>query len=278
MGEQREQDLRGHVVVVTGGGRGFGRHVSVAAAEAGATLALVGRTAGTLEAAATEINAIGGTARWWTADVGDSNPAVAEQLVDEIEDQLGPIDALVNNAGILGLGAIATVDPTDFWHAFEVNVRGPFLWARAVAPRMITRGRGRIVNITSGAAYLSEPNAAAYEASKAALSRLTAVLAAELKPSGVTAFALAPVAPTEMLHELTVSDAIDSRQRAVFQNLQDNFAAQILETSLDAMLAILAGRLDQATGEHIAGNQPLSELLAGRYRPESGPSVTGQLK
>ena len=89
---------------------------------------------------------------------------------------------------------------------------------------MIFRGRGRIVNITSGAAYLSEPNAAAHQASKAALSRLTAVLAAELKPTGVTAFALAPIAPTEMLHELTVSNAIDARQRAVFKGLQDNFA------------------------------------------------------
>lgn len=254
------RELLGQVVVVTGGGRGFGRHISLAIAEAGAKVALVGRTPENLEATAAEIRAAGGTAEYWVADVGDPDLETPTRIVREIEATLGPIDALVNNAGILSLGSVVTIDPDSFWRAFEINVRGPFLWSKAIAPLMVKRGKGRIINITSGAAYMSEANGGAYQATKAALSRLTAVFDAELRGTGVAAFALAPIAQTDMLRELTVSPTMEDRQHDLFKSLEQ-VAPQLMDASLGLLLAILVGTLDPARGRHLSCRSTISEIL-----------------
>jgi NAD(P)-dependent dehydrogenase (short-subunit alcohol dehydrogenase family) len=116
--------------------------------------------------------------------------------------EAGDVDLLVCNAGVLGPEE-PLAEPDEWWRTFEVNVLGVFLCCWAFAPRMIERGRGRIVTVTSGAAYVPNPpfigGSTAYGASKAALNRFTELLAAQLVPRGVFVFLLGPgMVKTEM--------------------------------------------------------------------------------
>jgi 3-oxoacyl-[acyl-carrier protein] reductase len=175
------------VALVTGGGRGIGAGIARELASAGMKVAVSSRTLEEVEAVAEEI---GGLAV--VADV--SSPGDAEALVAEVERGLGPIDLLVNNAGIPGweVEPAWEADPADWWRVFEVNVLGTYLVSRAVIPGMIERGRGRIVNTGSGAGYLPGQAATAYGASKAALNRFGEGLALQLERYGIPVFTISP--------------------------------------------------------------------------------------
>ena len=169
-------DLAGQVALITGGGRGIGRYVALELAEAGMKVAVSARTRSQVEETAADT---GGLAI--EADV--SKPEDIERMVIETEAQLGPIDLLVANAGIMTSepdGGWAA-DPDEWWSVFEVNVRGVYLTDRAVIPGMLARGRGRIVNVASGAAYLPGSPGSAYGGSKAAVHRMSEVLANQLR-------------------------------------------------------------------------------------------------
>src|SRR6516164_7791947 len=110
-----------------------------------------------------------------------------------VEEALGPVDLLVNNAGRFGpVGPLAATDPDDWWQALEVNLRGPLYCTRAVLPGMLARGYGRIVNVSSGVGLTAIPMLSAYVVSKTALYRLSENLAAETREHGVTVFAIDP--------------------------------------------------------------------------------------
>jgi 3-oxoacyl-[acyl-carrier protein] reductase len=174
------------VALVTGGGRGIGRGIALELARAGMQVAVSARTRSEVEATAREA---GGLAV--EADV--SREEDVARMVAEVERELGPIDLLVNNAGIAHWEERAWEDdPAAWWQVFEVNVRGPFLVSRAVIPGMIERGRGRIVNTGSGAAYLPGAANTAYGASKAALYRFGETLAKQLEPHGIPVFTISP--------------------------------------------------------------------------------------
>jgi 3-oxoacyl-[acyl-carrier protein] reductase len=179
-------ELAGQVALVTGGGRGIGRSIALELAEAGMRVAVSARTAEQVDQTAREIGGL--------AVLGDvSKRGDADGMVAATERELGPIDLLVNNAGISGSeGRAWEVEPDDWWHVFEVNVLGVFLCCRAVIPRMIKRGRGRIVNTGSGASYLPGSRASAYSASKAALGRFGETLATQLKEHGIPVFTISP--------------------------------------------------------------------------------------
>ena len=180
-------ELRGQVAVVTGAGRGLGRAYATTLAREGATVALVARTATEIEDAAAEIVRDGGVARAFPADV--TTPGALAPVIEA----LGPVDLLVNNAGLRGpIGPFWDADPTEYWRAIEVNLHGPILCTRAVLPGMIARRRGRIINLASGAAAMSIAYFSAYCAAKTALVRLTETLAIEARPHGVTVFAVTP--------------------------------------------------------------------------------------
>lgn len=174
------------VALVTGGGRGIGAAIARELAGAGMRVAVSARSADQVEAVASEI---GGAAV--AADVSDDDDVRA--MVDRVEEELGPIDLLVNNAGISGDASGATPDAGEWWRVFEINVRGPFLCASAVLPGMLERGAGRIVNVGSGASYLPGGGMnTAYGASKAALGRWSEVLAKQLEDRGVYVFLMSP--------------------------------------------------------------------------------------
>ncbi len=179
------------VALVTGGGRGIGASIARELAEAGMRVAVTGRTAETIEAVAAEIGGL--------ALEGDvSKASDVERWVDTADAKLGPIDLLVCNAGVPGSGKPFLAEPAEeWWRVFEVNVLGAYLCCHTVAPRMVERGQGRIVNMGSGGSYLpiTSPTIAtgtSYGASKAALGRFTEALAGALGTVGVRVFLISP--------------------------------------------------------------------------------------
>jgi NAD(P)-dependent dehydrogenase (short-subunit alcohol dehydrogenase family) len=175
--------LDGTVGIVTGGGRGIGRVLAQALGDAGAAVGLIARSDAELAQTVRLVRASGGTATAACADITDQQ-AVAK-AIDTLGRRLGPVDLLVNNAGVSGpFGDAWQVDPGDWWRAVEINLRGVHLCSRAVLPAMAARGAGRIVNITSQAGVYRWPHASAYSVSKAAVIKFTENLAAEASHSG----------------------------------------------------------------------------------------------
>jgi NAD(P)-dependent dehydrogenase (short-subunit alcohol dehydrogenase family) len=168
-------DLQGQVALVTGGGRGIGANIARELASASARVAVAARTQSQVEEVAGEI---GGLA----LEVDVTGKDAVERMVADTERELGPLDLLVANAGIGNQdGATWEVDPADWWRVLEVNMLGVHLCCSAVIPRMLERGRGRIVITGSGAAYLPGSAHTAYPASKAAVCRYGETLANELE-------------------------------------------------------------------------------------------------
>jgi 3-oxoacyl-[acyl-carrier protein] reductase len=182
------RELEGQVGLVTGGGRGIGRSIALELADAGMRVAVSARSRDQVEETARDVDGLA-----VTADVSKQDDV--ESMVATVERELGPVDLLVNNAGIgIEGGQIWEEDPADWWHVFEVNVLGAFLCSRAVLPGMVERRSGRIVNTGSGASYLpmAGAGATAYGASKAALGRFSELLAGQVGQFGVSVFVFSP--------------------------------------------------------------------------------------
>ncbi len=218
------QPLAGRVALVTGGGRGIGRATALELARLGAALALVARSAPELEEAAAAVRAQGGQALALAVDVGDV--AAAAGTVERIAAELGPIDVLINNAGMLGpLGPTAASDPAEWGQTIAVNLVGAYAYLRATLPGMLERGWGRIVNVSSGAAQGSGiHNLSAYSASKAGMDMLTRAVAAEIADSGVTINSVYPgIVETAMQAALraTPEDQLGTRSSSFFRGIHE---------------------------------------------------------
>lgn len=183
--------LNGKVAVVTGGARGLGKTIALALAEAGADIALAGRTLSSLEETATELAAATGRrVQPFTADV--TNEADVKRLAEEVTASLGPIDILVNNAGNNIRGAVQELTEADWDSVLDTNLKGPFLCSRAIGPDMAKRGWGRIINLGSILSVIALPGRAPYASAKAGVTALTRVLSLEWAGSGVTVNAICP--------------------------------------------------------------------------------------
>jgi NAD(P)-dependent dehydrogenase (short-subunit alcohol dehydrogenase family) len=181
-----QRELDGQVALVTGGGRGIGRGIALELADAGMRVAVAARSREQVEETGREIDGLA-----VTADVSRQDDVDA--MVATVERELGPIDLLVNNAGISVENKLPwDQDPADWWRVFEINVLGAYLCARAVLPSMAERGGGRIVNTGSGASYLPGSGSPAYGASKAALGRFSELLARQVADLGVHVFVFSP--------------------------------------------------------------------------------------
>jgi 3-oxoacyl-[acyl-carrier protein] reductase len=215
--------LEGEVAIVTGGGRGIGRSVALGLADAGAAVVPVSRTESEVEAVATEIETRGGTALAATADVTDEESV--SDLVARVEDDLGGIDVLVNNAGAnpaAALGTPETVDPGAFADLLDVNLTGAFRCTHAVAPSLIERG-GSVVNIASVGGLVGLPRQHPYVASKHGLVGITKSLALDWAPDARANVVAPGYVATELTDDLRGDDSLaDSiRERTPMNRFAD---------------------------------------------------------
>lgn len=181
-------DLTGQVAIVTGASRGIGRAIATVFRQAGASLALVARTPGPLREAASQL---GEDVLALPADVAVE--AQVNAVVRETESRFGGIDILVNNAGLISAGPVTQITPEDWARVIGANLTGAYLFSRAVAPAMMRRKRGRIVNISSISAQTGGVSGGVhYASSKGGLLAMTRTLARDLAPHGVTVNAIAP--------------------------------------------------------------------------------------
>jgi NAD(P)-dependent dehydrogenase (short-subunit alcohol dehydrogenase family) len=182
--------LAGRRAVVTGAGRGLGRSIALALAEAGADVALTARTAADLDALAAEIAAHRRRSLALPGDVTD--PAQVARLAETVSAAWGEVDILVNNAGTAASHKFLT-HPDDLWHQMLlVNLTSVYYVTKAFTPLLIAAGGGRIVNIASTAARVGDRYVAAYTAAKHGVLGLTRALAVELLPQAITVNAVCP--------------------------------------------------------------------------------------
>ena len=245
--------LANRVALITGAGRGIGRAIALAYAEAGARLALTARTVAELDEVVSNIQSAGGSALAYPADLADR--AVPQKLVADVQQALGPVEILVNNAGV---GSSANPRPVvefddEFWDlSLAVNLTAPYLLCKAVLPGMLARRWGRIITIASINGKIGSLHGAAYAASKHGVLGLTRTLAIEVASQGITVNAICPGPVHTVMNDRRIE--YDAQRRGV------SFADQ--ETGLTP----LGRRLEP---EEIA---PLAVYLAS----DAAAAVVGQ--
>jgi len=199
--------LDGRRALVTGGAKGLGKVMATALAQAGADVALVSRTASECSAAAAEVAAeTGRKTLAISADVCKAEDIA--RMFDVAERGLGPIDILINNAGINIRGAAQELAESDWDAVIEVNLKAPFLVSRLIGPRMCERGWGRIINMGSILSVIAMPGRAPYASAKAGLLNLTKVLALEWAAKGVTVNAICPGPFATDMNKQLLSDPV----------------------------------------------------------------------
>jgi len=182
-------NLKDKVILITGAGSGLGKALAIAAGQAGGKVICAGRRKERIQQTAEEVRKTGGLGAAIEMDVTDGKSV--EKGMKQAEKEIGPIEILINNAGIItGMKAVQDL-PVDEWdRIMATNVRGPYLLMKSILPGMIQRGFGRIVNISAPIKHL--PKAAAYCASKCALDSLTKAVSYELKGVDVLVNAVEP--------------------------------------------------------------------------------------
>jgi len=176
--------------LVTGASQGLGRAIALALGGAGARLALVSRNRQKLEAVAAEARTAGIEAEVFVADVTDE--AAVQALEAAVTARFGPLQILVNNAGINIRKEVTQFSLAEWRQVLDTNLTGPFLMCRAFVPRMRGQGYGRILNLTSIMSHVALPGRAAYAASKSGLLGFTKALALELAPDKITVNGISP--------------------------------------------------------------------------------------
>lgn len=185
----RRWDLAGRTILVSGGSRGLGLIIARELVRQGARVAISGRDEQTLERARAELERTG-VAIAVRADV--TKQADVDRMVREVQARLGPIDAVINNAGAIAVGPVEVMDLQDYQDAMDTNFWGPLYVTLAVLPEMRRRRAGRIVNVASIGGKISVPHLVPYSASKFALVGLSEGLRAELARDGIQVTTVCP--------------------------------------------------------------------------------------
>jgi NAD(P)-dependent dehydrogenase (short-subunit alcohol dehydrogenase family) len=248
--------LENKVAIVTGGGRGIGRAAALALAEAGAEVVVTARSQRAIESVAEDIRARGGQALAIPVDVSD--PASVDLMVLQALRASGRIDILINNAGVIApIGMTWEVPPYIWQRNVTVNLVGAFTCAHAVLPHMLHQEprdgvRGKLINISSGAAESIIPGWSAYSAAKAGVDQFTRVLAAEVRPYGITVNAMRPgIVNTHMQTEVrhTSPDQFPDQRR--FERYYEQGQLRPPEEAAQLLLWLASSFTDDMTGQII---------------------------
>jgi NAD(P)-dependent dehydrogenase (short-subunit alcohol dehydrogenase family) len=249
-------EARNGTAVVTGAGRGIGRAIAVALADAGFSVAALARSADEVEQTAGEAARRGAPALGIACDVRDA--AATASAIECAETELGPVTALVNNAGTgRAVGPLWEADEEEWWGDVETTLRGAFNTCRAVIPGMLAGRAGRIVNVSSYVAVRPAPYQTGYAAGKAALLSLTESLAASLAPHGIAVFAFTPgYVETAMTRHM--KDSPEGRRW-----LPEVGTGRVLtaEQGAGMVAELLSGRADALGGRFLHALDDLDELL-----------------
>ncbi|QTD40895.1 3-ketoacyl-ACP reductase [Sporosarcina sp. Te-1] len=199
------QKIAGKNAIITGAGRGIGRATAIAFAKEGIHVGLIGKTKENLEKVAEELRVYGVNVALASADVSDNESVIA--AVEHVKSELGPIDILINNAGIGKFGKFLELTPEEFKQIIDVNLMGMYYVSRAVLPEMIERQTGDIINISSTAGQKGAPVTSAYSASKFAVLGLTESLMLEVRKHNIRVSALTPsTVATDLAIEENLTD------------------------------------------------------------------------
>lgn len=199
------QSLKGKVALVTGAGKGIGRATAIALAHEGVNVGLLARTEQDLVEVAKEIEALGVKTAYATADVSSMEEVNA--AVEKLKTSLGPVDILINNAGIGKFGKFLELEPEEWKKIIDINLIGVYYVTRAVLPQLIDKNGGDIINISSTAGQKGAPVTSAYSASKFGLLGLTESLALEVRKHNIRVTALTPsTVATELAYKENLTD------------------------------------------------------------------------
>lgn len=244
-------ELRGQIALVTGASTGIGRHLVEGLAARGVAVAGMARNADRLSSAMAEVAATTGTRTLAVAaDVTDR--VSVDDAVAQVADELGRVDLLVNNAGLIDAAEVPIweADPDQWWDVVASHIRGAQLLVRAVVPGMLARGHGRIVNLASGASTRPNRDYSAYTVAKTGLMRLTEALELSLQGSGVHAFDVAP----------GVVDTPMTRSMEMWRDFEDWTPP---EKVVELVAAIAAGELDAWAGRFLRAGKDDLETVRG---------------
>ena len=183
--------LKNRIALVTGASRGIGREISLGFAREGAHVVLTARDLERLQSVAAEIDLLPGSAEVASLEVTDHGEIA--DLFEDVVTRHGRLDVLCNNAGVgSASGPVSTVSPADFAAVQDVNLVGLYACCHSAVSHMVRAGYGRIINVSSGAAIMCNPEGSSYAASKAGVNALTITMAKELHKTNVLVNALSP--------------------------------------------------------------------------------------
>jgi len=184
------QSLKGKKALITGGSRGIGRATALALAKQGVELGLIARSEASFDSIRKELNELGATFVMATADV--ANETEVQQAVSKIEDQLGGIDILINNAGVGAKGSFMELSTDEWKNVLDTNVMGIVYVTKAALPRMIKKNKGDIINISSMSGLKGTEGSSAYSASKFAVLGMSESLMQEVRRHNIRVSVLTP--------------------------------------------------------------------------------------
>jgi 3-oxoacyl-[acyl-carrier protein] reductase len=247
--------LRGRLVLVTGASRGIGAAIALRAARAGADVAVAYyEQAGEAEAVAAKVRELGGRSQTFGADLSDA--AQARKMVAHVQDTLGPIHGLVNNAGIMPETPFLEIGDEEWNRVLSTDLTSAFACSQAVLPGMLERGSGSIVMISSRLGQIGFAGVAHYSVAKAGLIALAKTLAREFGPRGIRANAIAPGVVVTDMGAQVMSGEVGRKRMAELPLGRFGTAPEIAETAVFLLSDASSLFLGQTLNPNCGGYMP----------------------